>query len=177
MPLLNTRPMWLLCGVLAVTLPSAAGAAGGEQVGLVPKVEINRDYSDRCVEDTEFMRRNHMKLLLHQRDETVHRGIRTKKYSLRNCINCHASKKTNSVLGENGFCESCHRFAAVTMDCFSCHSDQREEGVQPVLSFSRPHPAHPGFAYRPAATLTAGDRQQLIELVGRPQAAATGGVQ
>jgi len=50
------------------------------------------------------------------------RGIRTSKHSLKNCINCHASPKTNSVLGKEGFCESCHTYAAVQMDCFECHS-------------------------------------------------------
>jgi len=81
---------------------------------------------ERCVEDTEFMRRNHMELILHQRDETVHEGIRTKQHSLKNCINCHASPETNSVLGENGFCVSCHSYASVKIDCFSCHSDKPE---------------------------------------------------
>jgi len=131
----------------------------------VPRVEINRDYSDRCVEDTDFMRRNHMKLLLHQRDETMHQGIRTKKYSLKNCINCHASKKTNSVLGEQGFCQSCHRYAAVTMDCFSCHSDKREPGATPVLSFTGPNPHHPAFAYKPVASLKDLERAMVLDTV------------
>ena len=71
------------------------------------------------------MRRNHMKLLTHQRDETVHEGIRTKKHSLKECINCHASKETASVTAaQDNFCVSCHSYAAVKIDCFECHSSK-----------------------------------------------------
>lgn len=67
-----------------------------------------------------------MDFILHQRDETMHRGIRTSKHSLKNCVNCHADPKTGSVLGKDGFCQSCHAYAAVTVDCFSCHTDKAE---------------------------------------------------
>jgi hypothetical protein len=78
---------------------------------------------DRCVEDEAYMRRNHMRLLDHHRDETVLNGIRTKKYSLKECINCHASEKTGSVAtAKDDFCVSCHSYAAVKIDCFDCHS-------------------------------------------------------
>ena len=76
------------------------------------------------------MRRNHMKLILHQRDETMHRGIRTQKYSLKNCVDCHADPKTNSVLGKDGFCESCHVYASVSIDCFTCHTSAPEKNGQ-----------------------------------------------
>ena len=78
---------------------------------------------EKCVEPNDYMRRNHMKLLMHQRDETVIQGIRTKKYSLKECINCHASEKTGSVAtAKEDFCVSCHSYAAVKIDCFDCHS-------------------------------------------------------
>jgi len=109
-----------LAGIVA--LGSAAALAGESPLG--PTINIAKP--GKCVEDTEYMRRNHMETILHQRDETVHEGIRTKKHSLKNCINCHADPKTNSVLGENGFCESCHEYASVSIDCFSCHSNKRE---------------------------------------------------
>ncbi|MHB8915284.1 MAG: hypothetical protein ACYC4K_05680 [Thiobacillus sp.] len=80
---------------------------------------------EQCVEPTEYMRRNHMKLLTHQRDETVHEGIRTKKHSLKECINCHASQKTGSVTAaKDNFCVSCHSYASVKIDCFDCHSSK-----------------------------------------------------
>ena len=81
---------------------------------------------DQCVEPTEFMRRNHMDLLLHQRDETVHRGIRTKSHSLVECIACHAERDSQgqfvSINAEGQFCQGCHATAAVSMDCFQCHA-------------------------------------------------------
>lgn len=83
----------------------------------------------KCVEDTDLMRRDHMKYILHQRDRTVHLGIRTEKHSLKNCVNCHASSKTNSVLGKDGFCASCHAYASVSMDCFSCHASSPEKNA------------------------------------------------
>ena len=80
---------------------------------------------EQCVEDTDYMRRNHMKLLTHQRDGTVHEGIRTKKHSLKECINCHAGKTTGSVTAsKDNFCVSCHSYAAVKIDCFDCHSSK-----------------------------------------------------
>jgi hypothetical protein len=31
------------------------------------------------------------------------------------------------VLGQEGFCSSCHEYAAVKIDCFECHTPQRAE--------------------------------------------------
>jgi hypothetical protein len=90
----------------------------------LPAVTIER--GEKCVEPTEQMRRNHMDYILHQRDETMHRGIRTTKHSLKNCVNCHASGKTGSVLGSDGFCSSCHAYASVRIDCFECHTPLRQ---------------------------------------------------
>jgi hypothetical protein len=75
------------------------------------------------VADPVFMRKNHMDLLKHQRDDTMHRGMRAPKFSLTGCINCHASKKSRSVVADAGnFCQSCHTYAGVSLDCFECHS-------------------------------------------------------
>jgi len=75
---------------------------------------------------TEDMRRNHMKYLFQQRDRTMHEGIRTPRFSLKNCVDCHASAKTGSVLGPKGFCADCHAYASVKLDCFECHSPVRQ---------------------------------------------------
>ena len=79
-----------------------------------------------CVAPTAEMRRDHMKMLLHQRDLTVRQGLRGPRFSLKNCVECHASKTTGSVLGKDGFCANCHSFASVSIDCFECHSAQRQ---------------------------------------------------
>ena len=71
------------------------------------------------------MLRNHMELLKHHRDQTVREGIRTTQHSLANCVNCHASPETGRVTGsKDAFCEGCHRYAAVKLDCFECHADR-----------------------------------------------------
>ncbi|MBI5718098.1 MAG: Hdr-like menaquinol oxidoreductase cytochrome c subunit [Burkholderiales bacterium] len=81
---------------------------------------------ERCVEDTANMRRNHMRFLEHQRDATVHGGIRGTKHSLKGCIDCHASRTSGSVAAAPGdFCVSCHAYAAVKVDCFDCHATKR----------------------------------------------------
>ena len=89
---------------------------------------------DRCVEDTPFMRRNHMELLKHQRDRTVHDGVRTTRHSLANCVACHADRETGSVVGRNssgreGFCAGCHSYAGVKLDCFECHATKPKPAV------------------------------------------------
>lgn len=93
---------------------------------IAPKLDIGKG-GEHCVEDTKFMRLNHMRLIVHQRDETVRKGIRGSKYSLAGCVDCHASTKNNSVLGSNeNFCQGCHAYAAVKIDCFECHSSKRK---------------------------------------------------
>ena len=92
----------------------------------VPVPTVPKANGKQCVEEPGFMRRNHMDILKHQRDETMHNGIRTKKYSLQNCLTCHAvkDKKQNFVTAkdERHFCRSCHTYAAVKIDCFECHN-------------------------------------------------------
>jgi len=81
----------------------------------------------QCVEDPKLMRKTHMNLLKHQRDETMRKGIRGQKHSLAECVECHASTKTDSVLGTNeAFCQGCHTYAAVKLDCFECHTSKRK---------------------------------------------------
>ncbi|MCG6870684.1 MAG: Hdr-like menaquinol oxidoreductase cytochrome c subunit [Gammaproteobacteria bacterium] len=111
----------------ALTLTMVLAGLATTAAGDVPRPEVKAYKGETCVEETGFMRRNHMELILHQRDETMHRGIRTTKHSLKECIECHADPQTRSVLGENGFCQSCHSYAAVSIDCFSCHTPKARE--------------------------------------------------
>lgn len=87
---------------------------------------ITKGRGDNCVADTDFMRRNHMDLLVHQRDETVIEGIRDKPFSLSECVDCHVQTASNGephrIDAEGQFCQSCHSFAAVKIDCFGCHA-------------------------------------------------------
>ena len=111
-------------GIVLTALLACSGFAPAHAAAPKPIIE-KAVKGEQCVEPTEYMRRNHMKLLTHHRDETVHEGIRTKKYSLKECINCHASQQTGSVTAsKDNFCVSCHSYAAVKIDCFDCHSSK-----------------------------------------------------
>ena len=107
----------------ASTAATAVVTASGK--GLGPVIEPAR--GAQCVADPAFMRRNHMDLLKHQRNETVHLGVRDARASLKGCIECHASKASGSVAtAKTDFCVSCHSYAAVKVDCFECHSRKRQ---------------------------------------------------
>lgn len=86
---------------------------------------------EQCVADTALMRTDHMTLLNHQRDETVIDGVRDKPFSLVDCVDCHAQTSAEGkpvrIDAEGQFCESCHAFAAVKIDCFSCHAAVPEQ--------------------------------------------------
>lgn len=111
----------LIALLAALCLSFQAGAAVNS---LMPELDIGK--GGQCVKDPQWMQKNHMQLLKHQRDETVRKGIRDDKLSLKNCIECHASTQDNSVIGrKDSFCEGCHRYEAVSIDCFECHSSKR----------------------------------------------------
>jgi hypothetical protein len=92
---------------------------------------------EKCVEPTADMRANHMKFLLHKRDETMYEGIRTKQHSLAECIYCHATPDNDGKIARvhdednKHFCSSCHVSVSVKLDCFECHADR------PVEAFSK----------------------------------------
>ena len=103
---------------LAILLPAASAALAD-----APVIKIER--GEACVAPVAEMRRDHMKMLFQQRDRTMRQGVRETRFSLKGCVECHASEKTGSVLGQEGFCSSCHAYAAVKMDCFECHTPER----------------------------------------------------
>ncbi len=106
--------------LLCLCIPAAVAAEAN-----TPKLDIGM--GGQCVKDTQWMRKNHMHLLKHQRDETVRKGIRSDQDSLKNCIECHASTKDDSVIArDDSFCVGCHRYAAVHIDCFECHASKRK---------------------------------------------------
>ncbi|MBI3042773.1 MAG: hypothetical protein HYY78_08100 [Betaproteobacteria bacterium] len=117
----------IAAGIFAALLAVAGSAdTSPRQAQRVPLPVIRIEQGEACVAPVEEMRRNHMAMLLDQRDRTVREGIRTTRFSLKNCVECHASRKTGSVLGKDGFCSSCHTYAAVSMDCFECHTPLRQ---------------------------------------------------
>ena len=115
-----------LAVVTFMLLTAPARATEEKEAGRVPMPNEVKGKGTQCVQPTEVMRRNHMQFILHQRDKTVHQGIRTKQYSLKECINCHVQPKADgsypSIHTKEHFCNSCHTYAAVHIDCFECHA-------------------------------------------------------
>jgi len=118
----------LLLGVYTPGMASDSDTASDKDTmgPHIPKAQRRYSEEQGCVEPTADMRRNHMNYLLHQRDETVHEGIRTKQHSLEKCINCHVPEGDDAPRhsSEEHFCNSCHSYAAVNIDCFQCHADR-----------------------------------------------------
>jgi hypothetical protein len=112
--------MRIVAGLVAALL-AAAGLAD------VAKPTIRIERGEACVAPVAEMRRDHMKMLFHQRDSTMRQGLREPRFSLKGCVDCHAAHDTGSVIGKDGFCSSCHEFAAVKMDCFECHTPLRQK--------------------------------------------------
>jgi hypothetical protein len=113
----------LLSVGLAVALCAPAAQAAGDAY-VVPGSRAAT--LEHCVAPTPFMRLKHMKLILHQRDTMVHTGVRSTKDSIEDCVACHVSytaeHKAVPINGDGQFCDSCHEYAAVRIDCFECHA-------------------------------------------------------
>jgi hypothetical protein len=115
-------------GLVAVSLVWALGAQTvlAADLGSFVKEGSKAAGLSACVEPTAVMRRDHMELIKHQRDATVHGGIRATKHSLAGCIDCHVSAgpegKTMAANAPGQFCSACHAFAAVKVNCFDCHA-------------------------------------------------------
>jgi hypothetical protein len=128
----------LIIVLLAFTAGFAApGRAGDPLLPEIPAAQARFSATQGCVEPTEDMRKNHMKYILHKRDETMHEGIRTSRHSLKACINCHVSDAPDAphVSSREHFCNSCHSYAAVHIDCFQCHNDHPvKTGEQQTVS-------------------------------------------
>ena len=128
--MLKNSLILLLSGLLAsVAMPALADSS---LLPEVPAAQARYSEAQGCVEPTAEMRRNHMKYILHQRDRTMHKGIRTRQYSLNGCINCHVSDAPDAprASSEKHFCNSCHSYAAVNIDCFQCHADRPQQVSQ-----------------------------------------------
>ena len=118
----------IISTLTGVLLLLSMAAQAGDIMPSVPKAKAKANPDTLCVRDVKDMRKHHMNYIMHQRDETMRKGIRTKKDSLAECISCHVSKNDNGNFPHYGdskhFCSSCHEYAAVSIDCFDCHNDQ-----------------------------------------------------
>ena len=124
----------MLMLVAASNLPGAGASSSAWAQDAVPlPVLPEATRGEACVEPTPIIRRDHMKFLMHQRDDTVRRGIRGARHSLVGCIDCHAAKDDTGqwvrIDAPGQFCASCHTYASVEIDCFECHA------ALPVVAF------------------------------------------
>ncbi len=119
--------LWLAIPAALAALVALSPAVAGD----VPQPEIPKAAEGtQCVRPPEFMRRNHMAMLKHDRNLTVHEGDRAVDFSLKECVTCHAvpgaDGKPVTVADPKHFCRSCHDYAAVKVDCFECHASRPE---------------------------------------------------
>ena len=111
--------------------PAMAADAGSKASRVFIPPAPQKGKGDKCVADTDFMRRNHMTMLNHQRDDTVHDGIRTKQFSLEGMHRLSRGARARCTAGLHSkdpkhFCRTCHDYAAVKVDCFECHASRPE---------------------------------------------------
>ena len=116
---LSVSVLWL---VVVLTL-FGGGLAFAAEFG--PVIKMNA--SGECVAPVEEMRRFHMQVLFDQRDRVVKQGIRDRTFSFDQCIRCHGSQNASGdyipINNEGEFCQTCHAYASVKIDCFDCHAN------------------------------------------------------
>jgi len=122
----------LLCAI-GITIAYADGGHAD-----IPPPKKNYDEETLCVEPVGIMRKQHFEFVLDHRDKTVIDGIRTKKHSLIECIDCHITANAQGEFArysqDTHFCASCHQYTAVNIDCFQCHADRPEEAIRKTMN-------------------------------------------
>ena len=103
--------------------------------------EVPKAVGGSCVAPPEMMRANHMNFLKHDRDLKLQQGVTNIEASLKECVACHVVKddagEPVSYESPEHFCRACHDYAAVKVDCFSCHNSKPDEKA--VLTAENPH--------------------------------------
>ena len=111
----------LVIFAVLLTSPIWYSAASGK-INYVPEPQIVTQ-EKQCVEDTQWMRDNHMQLLIEWRQLVVRDDVHTytatdgKQYDISltgTCMSCHPNKKE--------FCDQCHEYAGVSPNCWDCHN-------------------------------------------------------
>lgn len=127
---------------LFLVLISAGAAWSQDRPSLWP--EIPAATGEPHPEGNAYWRRNHMDLMRHDRDLTVHEGDRRIAASLKQCFDCHTARDDRgevlSYADSGHFCRSCHDYAAVRVDCFTCHRST-PEGVDEAAAHAAAVPS------------------------------------
>ncbi|MFC1939331.1 sulfate reduction electron transfer complex DsrMKJOP subunit DsrJ [Chloroflexota bacterium] len=112
---------------ILLTSPIWFTAASGKTT-YTPQPQIVTE-EEECVQPTEWMRVNHMDLLIDWRETVVRTGNRTwtasdgQEYNMsltNTCLSCHSNKAD--------FCDQCHNYAGVSPECWNCHNLPEEGG-------------------------------------------------
>lgn len=150
-----SQKLVMVAAGLLLALPLYAGEVPSP---VIPKAKTNANEEFGCVEPVTEMRKNHMKFIMHQRDDTMRKGIRTSKYSLAECINCHVAPGQDGSYARYGeekhFCSTCHTYAAVNIDCFGCHRDTPEETNPAKAMTDKTKPHHHDVAFNQQSPLS-----------------------
>lgn len=124
-----TRFLRLIYVLIGLSLVSTSALAETP----FPTVQKASDEGAKCIQEVPEMRRNHMNYILHERDETMHEGIRNQPSSLANCIDCHVEPNEDGKVADSDsrdhFCNGCHQYASVQIDCFQCHADKPQNYI------------------------------------------------
>jgi nitrate reductase gamma subunit len=113
-----------------------------------PKPDFAGLVAGHKTDDATVMIRNHPKFLFSHRATVVHTGVGVPGDSLERCVTCHAVKDAKgepvSFEDPTHFCRGCHNKAAVSIDCFECHTSKPSSGGQAMnnlrssLAFTEP---------------------------------------
>ncbi len=132
------RLLYVLIGSMLMLAPPLAGTAMAGTP--LPTINLPSDKSLKCIQPTEEMRKNHMNYIMHQRDITMHDGIRTENNSLTGCIDCHVEPDSEGNIADfhskEHFCTTCHEYTSVQIDCFQCHADRPQKYINRDVSTS-----------------------------------------
>lgn len=124
-----------------------------------------------------YMRKNHMDVLMHKRDETMYEGIRTKKGSLKACINCHVPEEHNGEIlrhtNPEHFCSTCHGYVATQLDCFQCHVDHPVDQNKSASSAINPHNQNAQQLQHPGLPVTDNTQDEKMNDLSLAQNKAT----
>ena len=109
-----------------ISFPIWYSVASGK-ADYVPEPEIITE-EKQCVEPTQYMRENHMDLLVEWRESVVRGDARTyvasdgREYDISltgTCLKCHSNKAE--------FCDQCHDYVGAEPQCWNCHNIPEED--------------------------------------------------
>lgn len=123
-------PIGLAIFLLLITAPFwyAAGKSKAQPAPSLNTPAIGQLANKVCIEDTTYMRNNHMQLLHDWKETAVRSDQRTyvakdgrvfEKSLEKTCLKCHSNKTE--------FCDPCHTYAGIEApNCWSCHVAPKE---------------------------------------------------